>query len=777
MRTGGAARTAALLSTYLPLILAPFLLFAPLLLRGEVLFWGTPSLQFVPWWWAAWQQIRQGVLPLWNPLNGMGAPLIANYQLAFFYPPNWLLLGFAALAGPGGIAWGYTFLALFHIIWACFGMAFVLRQLRLGWTAQMVGGLAYGLSGYLVGRLGFFSMTWVAAWLPWVIYFARQPYLPNRRLPLSPGLVVSLALMLLAGHAQLAWYTLLLSGAWSLWMGWRAGGFRRAFQYGLAFAAAGLLAAAIAAAQLGPTLEYLLTSQRSSSVQYTEVMRYSFWPWRFLTLFAPDFFGNPGQGDYWGYASYWEDHLYLGVLPLSLALTTLKLAWKRAHRGLLLPLWGLVLVSFALALGQNIALFPFLYRHIPTFNMFQAPARYLIWAAFGLALLAGVGVEHWRCPVGKGLYWFRLATAGAFAVTLGSGLAWLLVSNIQLTFIRATALTGAWGLGAGLFTLLLPLAQRKGRQSVWRWGVIGWVTADLVLAGWALNPGVHPDFYQNNDQPALTSAADHEVNRLYLSTQAEYDLKFSRFFRFKDYTALEDWRGLRTILLPDLNLLDGISTVNNFDPLVPGRYARWMAALEGLSFQDQAPWLALMDVGTMERIDVSQPGGVRFDSLPDANRFRWYSCAQGVSSEEKAWQALEQQMKLPAYDPPMLILEGKSGVNNAPCVPVANVALRLLSSRPDSLSLEIDSPSEGWLFIADTWYPGWQARLDGQSVSLYRANYLFRAVAVPAGKHLLNVNYTSVGFYFGGLFSILGLFLLWILIKDTSHRGNSSAPR
>ena len=75
---------------YLPVILGPFILFAGPLIKGQTLFWGLPALQFIPWQSYATQQIVNGMVPLWNPLNGMGAPFLANYQLALFYPPTWL---------------------------------------------------------------------------------------------------------------------------------------------------------------------------------------------------------------------------------------------------------------------------------------------------------------------------------------------------------------------------------------------------------------------------------------------------------------------------------------------------------------------------------------------------------------------------------------------------------------------------------------------------------------------------------------------------------------
>ncbi|MBC7815017.1 MAG: hypothetical protein H7175_27915, partial [Burkholderiales bacterium] len=59
------------------------------LLLGEVFFWGLPTLQFYPWREYAFDLLRHGQLPLWNPYNGAGAPLFANYQSALLYPLNW----------------------------------------------------------------------------------------------------------------------------------------------------------------------------------------------------------------------------------------------------------------------------------------------------------------------------------------------------------------------------------------------------------------------------------------------------------------------------------------------------------------------------------------------------------------------------------------------------------------------------------------------------------------------------------------------------------------
>ena len=415
----------------------------------------------------------------------MGAPLLANYQSALLYPPNWIYLALYALAGARLMAWGMALMAALHLAWAGAGMAAIARRLGLGGLAQVVSGLAFGLSGYLVARLGFLSITSTAAWLPWVLLYltprAGEPSLPRRD---TLKLAFCLAMLLLAGHAQTAWYTLLLAGLWAgFWAGfstrreladtqkppkraWLAS-VRRIMQAWLWLGVALALAVGICAAQLLPTAEYLAQSQRAAAVDYDYALNYSFWPWHLLNLLAPGIFGSPVSGDYWGYANYWEDAIYVGLLPLLMAFGALlgslrrKPGVERPWRYLTWFLFGVIALALLLALGKNTPVFPWLYRYIPTFAMFQAPARWMIWSEFALALLAGIGVERWRQPRGWGLYWTRMGTMGAFAITVGAGLAWIYLGAVSPSFIRATALLGFFGVGIGALSQSAPPGEDR----------------------------------------------------------------------------------------------------------------------------------------------------------------------------------------------------------------------------------------------------------------------------------------------------------------------------
>jgi hypothetical protein len=500
-------------------------------------------------------------------------------------------------------------------------------------------------------------------------------------------------------------------------------------------------------------------------VAYEDALTYSFWPWRFVTLFAPDFFGNPARGDFWGYASYWEDHAYAGLLPLLLALASLVLlvrGFSKARRdprwSLIVMLWVLTVVTFALALGRYAPFFPFLYRYVPTFDMFQAPARYLIWVAFAIPLLAAVTIEHWRSPTGRGLYWFRLGTAGAFAITLGAGLALIFLTGVRLTFIRATALAGMWGLGFGLLTLAIPYAQKRGWNQYWQGLVIAWTLADLLISGYSLNPGTRWSLFQGSTDSAAQVRALAGDARVYLPQQEESDLKFLRFMRFDDFRPLEDWRNLREALIPDLNLLERLPTANNFDPLQPETTIRWVEAINNLDPATQAGWLALAGVSAVERIDGTQAHGVRFDALPGAARWRWYSCAVPAANPDTAWAALETEMQVPPSAERAVIIE-QAASQPANCANLPPASIQLTSERPDRLNFSVSTSTPGWFVLYDTWYPGWVVKIDGTLQPVLRADGAFRGIRVESGNHQISMQYRPVGFIIGAILSILVLLL------------------
>jgi hypothetical protein len=744
--------------------LGPLLLLGPALVQGRVMFWGTPLLQFLPWRTFALSILRQGYLPLWNPLVGMGAPLLANYQSALLYPPNLLL----TMTRP---AWASTLLVMLHLILAGVGAALLARRLGMDRLGQCVAGLAFGLSGYLLARSGFFSINATASWLPWVILAADRLVLT---LPATVGwrervwtcipLAIVLALQWTAGHAQMAWYTLVLTGAWVLWRS-LGGGLRRLGISLVGVAAAGALAFALAAPQLLPTLEYLTQSYRAQTLDPAFALTYSFWPWRFLGLLAPGAFGTPVLGDYWGYGNFWEDAIYIGVLPLLLALVALVRGCLRRgpHVSLARFLSAVGIATIVLALGSHTPVFPWLFRRVPTFSLFQAPTRWMLLLDLCLALLAGAGASAWAKVEGRALYWSRLGTAGAGAVAGAAWLARLVLPDVEPTLIRAVSMAGVWLFLAGALVLL----RRESASAAWTIAVAVVVMADVVVAGTGLNPVTTSDLYSGS---TILSGRLDDGHRVYFPADLEQEVKFQWSFRFDTFAALDDWRQVRESGLPNVLLLDGIPSASNFDPLQPQRWATWMSALQGDGASESL--LRLMDVGWVAVPATSQDVPVEFQAGTGSERVRIVPRASLVESDDAALVAVTA----PGFDPQAeVILEAEPG-QPLPASGGSGTAALTSSADPNRAVVEIEADGPAWLLLSDTWYPGWEARVDGQRVSIWRGDYLFRAVPVPAGEHVVEFIYRPVSFIAGVVLACAAMVLLaWALWFGRPHPRGGTA--
>jgi len=827
------------------------------LFAGEAFFWGTPLLQFVPWQRMAAALWRGGHLPLWNPLVGCGAPLAANYQTAAFYPLNVLYLLL-----PAEVALSWT--TALHLALAGWGMYSWCRAVRLDRFPAFIGAISLSGSGFLVARAALFpsivfTFPWLVIWLWRAEVLVRRGRLRD---VLSLGL--SLGLGLLAGHAQTAFYgglllvaylafrTLQEAGGRKQEAGGRkqeaggrkqeaggrkqeaggrkqeaggrrqeaggrrqeaggrrqeAGGRRQeAWDWSLVIGRWSLIVCSLviglglAAVQLLPTAELMRSSQRSAGVNYDLAMTYSLWPWRLITFVAPDFFGNPGRGDYWGYATYWEDAGYVGVLPLLLAMEAV-LSRKRGREGArvsLLRFWAAcVAITLVLALGQNTPVFPFLFRHVPSFDLFQSPARWLAITTIALAALAALGAQWW--PVGhrgrrRGALWVVIG----MALLIGGLAAPRLVPSVRPTFGLATARLGGTMLVAGVLVLLrrppsLPPTGGDergghwggGRGWWWRVAVGGFVALDLLLASWSLAPTVDRSLYHGDTQVAAFLRGEPGPVRVYWPTDPthvnrEYDaeqrVKFG-YLAFDDFGPrdVDYWWGMREALLPNVGMLDSVASANNFEPLLVGRYAALLeAAVEtpellrvmGVTHVvSDRPWPG------EEIAHVSGPAV--YYRLSDAPGRAWVVPAARQVSPDEMLAALADS----AFDPTaeVLLEQPVSNIQH----PTSNIQYQVaLQDTPNRVTIHAILDAPGYLVLADTWYPGWQAAVDGEPVELVRANYVFRAVALDAGDHVVEMLYRPLSLRVGAVVSLgvlIVLLTVWLVRRqgeETGRRGD-----
>lgn len=788
----------------LVVVAATLVLFAPFVVGQRMFYWGTPLLQFMPWRAFGFEQMLAGQSPLWNPLVGAGAPLIANYQSALLYPPNWI-----GLILPLDLA--HNWLLVVHIVVAGLGMVALTRRLGYAALGQAVAGLAFGLSQYVVARASFYSINAAVAWTPWLVWSCDRLMLAGSRSGRLRNLALTIAfaaLQLLAGHAQTTWYTWLLIAAWLLWrLSAAPKGLRgRRFIGVVWIGVAGIVAAAIAAAQLLPTAELLSQSQRADAAEYGFAMTYSFSPWRFFTLLAPDALGTPAGREFFGYGMYLEDAVYSGVIALMLALATMGVwAWRslrqwrfkrkqdeperlEVHAETPLGLAVCLIVAGAvLGLGANTPVFPWLYAHVATFNMFQAPTRFMLYLVFGLALLAGWGATRWRTVVGRGLYWARLGTAGAAGLAI---VAWALALALQpgdrgQTLMRWMAL-GVVPAGVnlaifGALTLLAPgpgsektqpVSWRRIRTQAWPALVIVALAADLVTANWGVNPGAAADLYARPGAADAAIKAAVGTGRLFSFPDDEHTIKFEPYFSFESYGDPPTMaQGARDVLVPNTGMLAGVATFNNFDPLLS---ARSLAYTEIVSETRSLALLRLADIRVLAAPKTG-PAGLNWSEWPlvaevDDVQFR---VVPGKSAETRvvyssiAVENVEQAaaaVRSADFDPDHTVVVEPASDPGVSSLPDG-------SDGPERITTAVSLDRDGWVVLSDAAYPGWIAFVDGAPVPVHPANLAFRAVSVPAGQHTVVWIYRPSSWTIGWMTSLVGVAVACALAAAAALQG------
>lgn len=758
---------------------APFLLFWRWLIFGEVLYWGTLLLQFWPWHQLVKTSLLAGQWPLWNPLLGNGAPLLANQQSAVFYPPNLLYLLLP-------VEHALTLSIILHLALAGGLMFAFARQLKMAPFAAAVAALSYMFSGYLVGRTQFVVMINAAAWLPLLLLLAER-LVTRRRWLDAVWLALALALQLLAGHSQLWFYSLLLLGAYTLFRGWQQ---HRANRLPLsqmsmplgALAVAVALALLLGAAQLLPTAEFVAQSPRSSGAARYEALSYSFWPWRLITVLSPDFFGSPAGGTYWGYATYWEDHTYQGVLPLLFALLAVAGGLKRrrapaAHNlPRLVPFFAaLAVISLILALGWNTPIYPFLFDFVPGFGLFRAPARLLIWYTVAVSVLAGLGAAQFELTAASRRNWRRLL-AVAVALALAGLAGNLLLSGRSVTFLSALQKTGLLlSVGIGLL-LLQPRPAGSLRRARWQVLVALFIAADLLAAALPLVPTLPATvFTQPIAGAEAIKARPGAHKRILTDPDFAFAATYEQYFQFKAFGPADVayWQPFKETLSPNFGVYAGLAAANNNDPLVvshqqilldalqpdnPAQYRRVMTVL-GANYRASS---AADDLVTGTEIFSDGQTTIRegVDALPRAyfvTRARFAPDADAALATVLASD----------FDPrrEVVIMEAEPAAATD-IAPAEFIAANVEADTPQRVSLRVETSGPGWLVLTDTWYPGWQASVDGQPARIWQANAAFRAVRIEQnGAHQILFAYKPRPFTFGLWTSLAtGLTLITLVI-------------
>jgi hypothetical protein len=175
-------------------------------------------------------------------------------------------------------------------------------------------------------------------------------------------------------------------------------------------------------------------------------------------------------------------------------------------------------------------------------------------------------------------------------------------------------------------------------------------------------------------------------------------------------------------------------------------------------------------VGTMNTI----AGLPLLTSFPDG--FRLYR-VEGAAERAKLYgfrqmdfvdaSTLHARLRDPATDLDarlMLDLDYRARlpVTESPAARPARIEYRRLSS--DLIAVAVDAAEPGYLRLLESWDPGWQATVDGQTARVLPGNDVFLSVAVPAGRHLVTFAFSTPGLETGIMVSVASLCLLVMLL-------------
>jgi hypothetical protein len=108
--------------------------------------------------------------------------------------------------------------------------------------------------------------------------------------------------------------------------------------------------------------------------------------------------------------------------------------------------------------------------------------------------------------------------------------------------------------------------------------------------------------------------------------------------------------------------------------------------------------------------------------------------------------------------------------------PLANTdptaAIELVKYHPDNLSYKYKTKTDGVAVFAEIWYDkGWNAYLDGVKVPYFRANYILRAMKLPAGEHQLEFKFEPKSYLIGDKISLLASVILILAAGFAFYRG------
>lgn len=356
---------------------------------------------------AGWDTLSDGGRTLEGGWNAI-ALLFHRYLIQHFFP------------FPSSIAW----LVVLAMCWGAIGTFLYCRLIGVSRLGAFAAGLLYVIcteNASLINA-GHIQKFEAICWFPWILLFFEKALRSGRFFHYAMTALM-LALQFFHMHWQISFYSCLAVGAYWFW--YEAGKFRELRgEYGKRFTKDFLLSLALVALffstiamSFAPLYSWSQQSERGEAVNsggsagsgatkaaekgigYDEGMSWSLPPEEVLTFFVPGLFGYsrqeggdvpaPGQVYYWGRMRFTQTNDYLGLLPWFLI--PLPFFFRRDRYTSFFAF--LMAATLIMALGKYTFVYRFMFEYLPAFSKFRVPKMILFLFAFGVAVLAGRGMD------------------------------------------------------------------------------------------------------------------------------------------------------------------------------------------------------------------------------------------------------------------------------------------------------------------------------------------------------------------------------------------------
>ncbi len=685
-------------------------------------------------------------VPLWNPFNGAGYPLMANGQSSAFSPIRLFALPLPlgkALTAEASLK---IFIALLFTFLFC-------RERGRSVLASLVAAIAFGFGGFITIWIHF-PLATTACFLPAVMFLIER----MRRRP-SPGAFAAMAIVwaaiLFGGHPETAAHIGLLSAAYAGWLALfardeedRAASPRLLLRFAGAVAIGVLLAMPFVL----PFAEAMTRSHRFAQLEST--------PWRaaslpfanresLMTAIQPHIYGRVPEEKTWGASQPDPMSAFAGTLAIAGWFATIvsvvgRRAW-RSRECFFAAATLLVLGTFMSWRGLGTAV------HLLLPIVAHARTRLLF--GFLIAIQSADAIDGVRrgerVPMLAGLGAAGLCIAFAFQTVAFPTEAW-----------RHSALTAAIPSFAVL-AVALAFAVTRHRIALLLLGAAVTVELFSVFRGWS--PPI----------PSSELAPVTPMIRRLQSIAAETP-------------SVQPFRiaGMGAMLFPNTNAIFGLEDVRAHDPMANRRYLEFLQKTAGYNPQDyfamlhdaNAPVLDFLNVRFVlddpgrekdparYRVVYDGPDGRIFENLHVLPRFfavrnvlLEYDDARFdeklAAHRDWAHTALIEfgdvetpRMRQDFFDP------------RPDRAPVANA--RILEASATDYRIRVDAPR--WSLVASSipWWGGWVVTRDGERVDPIRVNGAFLGFAVPPGTTDVRVRYAPWTFRVGAGIALVTLVAL-----------------